>query len=80
MSRTQTITYTINLSKKKEKREGEQDEEEMKEESEEKKKIPKKRVTWVEDTIDNENLNRKKSNSNLISMLHLHPTQRSGGS
>ena len=30
-------------------------------------------VTWTEDTIDNEHLGRKKSNSTMISMLHISP-------
>ena len=33
-----------------------------------------KRVTWTEDTVDNENMGRMKSNSNLISMLHIQQT------
>ena len=57
MSVTQTLTYTIKLSKK----------EETKTENEEEKKAPKRRVTWTEDTVNNEHMNRKKSKRNSAS-------------
>lgn len=38
---------------------------------EEKEKRLVKKVTWTEDTVDNENLGRAKSNSMIISMLYL---------
>ena len=67
MSVTQTQTYTIKLNKK------EQEQKDTKKE----KKAPHRRVTWTEDTVNNEHMNRKKSNSDIISLLYLSSTSRS---
>ena len=66
---TTTQTLTLQLKFKEQLKDEEKNEEQ-------KKKKPEIHVTWTEDTVDNENMGKKKSNSELNSMLHLSPTER----
>ena len=66
---TTTQTLTLQLKFKEQLKEEEKN-------GEQKNKKPAIHVTWTEDTVDNEHMGKKKSNSCLISMLHLSSAER----
>ncbi len=66
---TQTLTLQLKFTHEKDEKERESSEDK-------KQKKPDIHVSWTEDTVDNEHMGKKKSNSSLISLLHIPPSPR----